>query len=106
VTGDVVRLVLRAAGLTTLTMQPAVLRKDRGADILGLIVLAAAPLVGALAIRRARRWLAALPAGLLAALLGQRVEVLKADVELAPNVLDETKKLASRALDPSHSWRR
>jgi len=34
---------LRAAGLGVLAMQPAVLRKDRGEDIHGLIVLAAAP---------------------------------------------------------------
>lgn len=38
--------VLRAAGLSVLAMQPAVLRKDRGEDIHGLIVLAAAPLTG------------------------------------------------------------
>ena len=38
--------VLRAAGLAVLAMQPAVLRKDRGEDIHGLIVLAAAPLTG------------------------------------------------------------
>lgn len=35
---------LRAAGLSLLGLHPAVLRKDRGADIHGLIVLAAAPL--------------------------------------------------------------
>lgn len=35
--------VLAAAGLPVLAMQPAVLRKDRGEDIHGLVVLAAAP---------------------------------------------------------------